>query len=195
MHKNATGVPLESESLTQVPISGVDYRRLNSKTKQDAFPLPRIDESVDALGGAQVFSTIDLASSYHQVAVHEKDRSKTAFTTSLGLYEYRRMPFGLCNVPATFQLLMQPRCYLDDLLVYSSTFHEHLLHLETVFKRLRETGLKIKLEKCHFMQPELRFLGHQVSAQGVSTDPDKISTVWEWLVPSTLKELRSLLGF
>ncbi len=115
------------------------------------------------------------------------------------------MPFGLCNAPATFQRLMQASMsdlvfqivliYLDDLLVYSSTFHEHLVRLETVFKRLRETGLKIKIEKCHFLQPEVRFLGHQVSAQGVSTDPGKISAVWEWPVPSTLKELRSFLGF
>ncbi len=85
--------------------------------------------------------------------------------------------------------------YLDDLLVYSSTFHEHMVCLETVFKRLIETGLNMKIEKCHFLQPEVRFLGHQVSAQGVSTDPDKISAVQEWPVPSTLKELRSFLGF
>ncbi|KAK3526080.1 hypothetical protein QTP70_014642 [Hemibagrus guttatus] len=151
----------------------VDYRRLNSKTKRDAFPLPRIDESLDALGGAQVFLTIDLASGYHQVAVHEKDRYKTAFTMPFGLYEYRRMPFGLCNAPATFQRLMQAimsdfvfqivLVYLDDLLVYSSTFHKHLVWLETVFRKLKETGLKIKIEKCHFLQPE-RYKPHQGSS-------------------------------
>ncbi len=164
----------------------MDYKRLNSKTR-DAFPLLCIEESLDALGGAQVFSTIDLARGYFQVVVHEKDRFKTAFTIPTGLYESLRMPFGLCNAPATFQRLMQAfmsdlmfqivLIYLDDLLLYSSTFHKHLVHIETVFKRLRETGLKIKIEKCHFLQPEVRFLGNQVSSQGMSTDPDKMSAV------------------
>ncbi|RXN22180.1 Transposon Ty3-I Gag-Pol poly [Labeo rohita] len=120
----------------------VDYRKLNSKTQRNAFPLPRIDESLDALCNAQVFSSIDLASGYHQVAVHEKDQYKTAFVTPFGLYEYARMPFGLCNAPATFQRLMQAvmgdlvfqmvLVYLDDLLVYSNTFETHLSRLETV---------------------------------------------------------------
>lgn len=183
----------------------VDYRRLNLKTRRDAFPLPRIDESLDALCDAKFFSTIDLASGYHQVAVHEKDRNKTAFTTPFGLYEYLRMPFGLCNAPATFQRLMQATMsdlvfqivlvYLDDLLVFSSTFSDHLVRLETVLKRLKETGLKVKMEKCHFLQPEVRFLGHQVSAQGIGTDPDKVSAVKQWPIPRTVKELRSFLGF
>ncbi len=183
----------------------VDYRKLNSKTQRDAFPLPRIDESLDALCHAQVFSTIDLASGYHQVAMHEKDQYKTAFVTPFGLYEYVRMPFGLCNAPATFQRLMQAvmgdlvfqmvLVYLDDLLVYSSTFEAHLSRLETVLCRLREAGLKIKVEKCHFLQAEVRFLGHQVSAQGVGPDPDKLSAVVQWPVPSTVKQLRSFLGF
>ena len=183
----------------------VDYRRLNSKTRRDAFPLPRIDESLDALSGAAFFSTIDLASGYHQVVMHEKDRHKTAFTTPFGLYEYLRMPFGLCNAPATFQRLMQATMsdlafqivlvYLDDLLVFSPTFQDHLVRLETVLRRLRETGLKVKVEKCHFLQPEVRFLGHQVSARGISTDPEKINAVKMWPTPSTVKELRSFLGF
>ncbi len=183
----------------------VDYRKLNCKTRRDAFPLPRIDESLDALSKAKMFSSIDLASGYHQVAVHEKDRHKTAFITPFGLYEYQRMPFGLCNAPATFQRLMQAimsdlvfqmvLVYLDDVLVYSSTFEGHLVRLETVLQRLREAGLKVKVEKCHFLQSEVKFLGHVVSAQGVSTDPDKVSAVNQWPVPNTLKELRSFLGF
>lgn len=180
----------------------VDYRKLNSKTRRDAFPLPRIDESLDALSRAKMFSSIDLASGYHQVAVHEKDRHKTAFITPFGLYEYQRMPFGLCNAPATFQRLMQAimsdlvfqmvLVYLDDLLVYSSTFEGHLVRLESVLQRLREAGLKVKVEKCHFLQSEVKFLGHVVSAQGVSTDPDKVSAVKQWPVPNTLKELQLL---
>lgn len=183
----------------------VDYRKLNSRIRRDAFPLPRIDESLDALGAAKIFSSIDLASGYHQVAVHENDRHKTAFITPFGLFEYERMPFGLCNAPATFQRLMQTimsdlvfqmvLVYLDDLLVYSSTFEDHLVRLETVLQRLRETGLKIKVEKCHFLQSEVKFLGHVVSAEGVSTDPEKVSAVKQWPVPNTLKELRSFVGF
>lgn len=135
----------------------------------------------------------------------EKDRHKTELTTPFGLSEYLRMPFGLCNAPATIQRLMQATMsdlvfqivliYLDDLLVFSPTFHDHLARLETVLKRLRETGLKAKMEKCHFLQPEVRFLGHQVSAQGIGTDPDKISAVKQWPVPNNVKELRSFLGF
>lgn len=183
----------------------VDYRRLNAKTKRDAFPLPRIDESFDALQGAKFFSTIDLASGYHQVAVDERDRHKTAFSTPFGLYENLRMPMGVCNGPATFQRLMQSTMndlifqimlvYLDDIMVYSQTFQEHLERLEVVFNRLKETGLKVKLEKCHFLQQEVRFLGHQISADGIGTDPEKVNAVKQWPVPSTVKELRSFLGF
>lgn len=183
----------------------VDYRRLNSKTRRDAFPLPRIDECFDALHGARVFSTIDLASGYHQVAVHEKDRHKTAFTTPFGLFEYTRLPFGVCNGPATFQRLMQATMsdlvfqvllvYLDDILVFSSTFEDHLVRLQTVLQRLRETGLKVRVDKCHFLQSRVRFLGHQISAEGIGTDPGKIVAVTQWPTPSTVKDLRSFLGF
>ncbi|KAI5626698.1 hypothetical protein C0J50_13742 [Silurus asotus] len=183
----------------------VDYRKLNAKTRRDAFPLPRIDESFDALRGAQFFSTVDLASGYHQIAVSDRDRAKTAFTTPFGLFEYRRMPFGVCNGPSTFQRLMQAVMsdlifqvlivYLDDILLFSQTFEEHLERLEVVLKRLLETGLKVKLTKCRFLQDSVRFLGHQVSAQGISPDPDKVAAVSDWKTPETVKELRSFLGF
>ena len=183
----------------------VDFRKLNQKTKKDAFPLPRIDESFDALQGAEFFSSIDLASGYHQVAVEESDRYKTAFTTPFGLYEYLRMPMGVCNGPATFQRLMQSTMndltfqimlvYLDDILLFSRNFSDHLDRLDIVLKRLQDTGLKVKIEKCHFLQQKVKFLGHQISSEGIETDPDKIVAVKQWPVPTTLKELRSFLGF
>ncbi|RXN11109.1 Transposon Ty3-I Gag-Pol poly [Labeo rohita] len=183
----------------------VDYSQLNSKTRKDAFPLPRIEESLDALAGARWFSTLDLASGYNQVPVAEGDRFKTAFCTPFGLFEYNRMPFGLCNVPSTFQRLMQrlfgdQQCqsvllYLDDIVVFSSSVAQHLMRLEIVLSRLEQQGLKAKLEKCSFFQKEVRYLGHIISAQGVSTDPSKIQAVSQWRRLETVGELRSFLGF
>lgn len=183
----------------------VDYRQLNNKTRKDAFPLPRIEESLDALTGARWFSTLDLASGYNQVPVAEKDRPKTAFCTPFGLFEWNRMPFGLCNAPSTFQRLMQRifghqqgqslLLYLDDIVVFSSTVQQHLQRLEAVLGRLQQEGLKAKLSKCAFFQPEVRYLGHVISANGVSTDPSKIDAVAKWPPPKTVSELRSFLGF
>lgn len=183
----------------------VDYRQLNTKTRRDAYPLPRIDESLDALGGAKHFSTIDLASAYNQVEVDPRDCHKTAFTTPMGLFQYKRMPFGLQNAPATFQRLMQNifrdeilqtlLVYLDDIIVYSENILDHLQRLELVFQKLREHGLKIEPEKCQFFRKRVTYLGHVVSAEGVATDPSKTEAVAKWPVPQTLKELRSFLGF
>ena len=183
----------------------VDYRQLNLKTRRDAYPLSRIEESLDVLGGAKYFSTIDLASAYNQVEVNPADRHKTAFTTPLGLFEYNRMPFGLANAPATFQSLMQHIfredllqtliVYLDDIIVFSQDVKEHLRRLELVFQKLREHGLKIEPKKCQFFCPKVTFLGHVVSADGVATDPEKTEAVTKWPTPRTLKELRSFLGF
>ncbi|KAL2098386.1 hypothetical protein ACEWY4_007593 [Coilia grayii] len=135
----------------------VDYRQLNARTRKDAFPLPRIEESLDSLAGARWFSTLDLASGYHQVPVAEGDRAKTAFCTPFGLFEWQRMPFGLCNAPATFQRLMErifgdQQCqtlllYLDDIVVFSSSVDQHLERLELVLGRLQQEGLKAKLSK------------------------------------------------
>lgn len=183
----------------------VDYRMLNSKTRKDAFPLPRIEESLDALAGARWFTTLDLASGYNQVPVAEQDKPKTAFCTPFGLFEWNRMPFGLCNAPSTFQRLMQRMfgdqqgqsllLYLDDIIVFSSTVSQHLQRMEIVLSRLQKEGLKVKLEKCAFFQKEVRYLGHVISSQGVSTDPAKIEAVAEWQRPRHVSELRSFLGF
>lgn len=183
----------------------VDYRLLNSKTRKDAYPLPRIEESLDALSGARWFSTLDLASGYNQVPMAEKDKVKTAFCTPFGLFEFNRMPFGLCNAPGTFQRLMERifgdqsfqtlLLYLDDVVIFSSSFADHLQRLEVVLARLQKHNLRLKLQKCHFFQQEVKYLGHIISAAGVATDPDKIKAVAEWKRPTTSHELRSFLGF
>ena len=178
-----------------------DFRALNAKTVKDAYPLPKIDESMDALAGARYFSTLDLQSAYMQVPIHPDDAHKTPF----GLYEHRRMAFGLCNAPSTFQRLMLTAfreemfnillCYLDDLLVFSRTISEHIRRLDTVFTILSEYGLKRELRKCYFFQREVKYLGHRVPAEGIATDPEKVTAVENWPRPETLKQLRSFLGF
>ena len=183
----------------------VDYRRLNSKTVRDAYPLPRLLESFDALAGAQYFSTLDLASSYHQIAMSPKDQHKTAFSTPFRLWEYRRMAFGLCNAPATFQRLMQTTMsdfmfsfllvYLDDLLVYSRTFEEHLKHLDRLLTRIAETGLKLRQSKCQFLRREVTYLGHTVSAEGIGCEEEKTAAVRNWPTPQTTQDLRKFIGF
>lgn len=183
----------------------VDYRRLNALTHKDAYPLPRIEESLTGLKSAKWYSTLDLASSYWQVEMDPADREKTAFTTPFGLYEFERMPFGLCNAPATFQRLMQ-RClgnmvndslliYLDDVVVFSPDFDSHVHHLEEVFRRLNQHGLKLQPRKCHLFQREVTYLGHVISERGVATDPAKTAAVRDWPVPQTVKQVKSFLGF
>ncbi|XP_062415795.1 uncharacterized protein LOC134107860 [Pungitius pungitius] len=156
----------------------VDYRKLNAVTHKDAFPLPRIEETLTNLTRAEWFSTLDLASGYWQVEMDPQDREKTAFTTPLGLFEFERMPFGLCNAPATFQRLMQ-QClsgqmaesllvYLDDIIIYSPDFSSHLQHLDEVIQRLLRHGLKLQLDKCKLLQQEVKFLGHVVDHSGTA---------------------------
>lgn len=181
-----------------------DYRKLNAVTHKDAYPLPRIEESLTSLKGAQWYSTLDLASGYWQVEVDERDREKTAFATPMGLYEFERMPFGLCNAPATFQRLMQ-RClgeflneslliYLDDVVVYSSSFDQHLQDLDQVFQRLHSHGLKLQPRKCKLFQSQVSYLGHVVSSEGVATDPGKIAVIQSWAAPQNVRQVRSFLG-
>ncbi|KAK3512896.1 hypothetical protein QTP70_028961 [Hemibagrus guttatus] len=184
---------------------GRHCRQLNAKTRKDTFALPRIEETLDSLTGAQWFSTIDLASGYNQVPVTEGDKHKTAFCTPFGLFEWNRMPFGLCNAPSTFQRLMErlfgdQQCqslllYMDDIVVFSSSVTQHLERLEVVLSRLKREGLKAKLTKCTFFQQEVRYLGHVISAKGVSTDPSKVEAVRQWQRPTRVTELRSFLGF
>ena len=182
----------------------VDYRALNNQTVKDKFPIPRIDAMLDSLQGATVFSKLDLSQGYHQVRIHPDDVHKTAFTTPFGHYEFTVMPFGLSNAPATFQRMMnavlQPHMrryccvYLDDILVFSRTPEEHEHHLQTVLKALSDARLFAKLVKCEFGLSSVKFLGHVVSTDGISTDPEKISAVSQFPTPKTVSEVRSFLG-
>ena len=156
--------------------------------------MPRIDDTLDALYGAKWFSSLDLKSGYWQIEVAEEDKPKTAFTTPLGFFECNRMPFGLTNAPATFQRLME-RClgdlnlkqclvYLDDIIIFSSTFEEHLTRLKAVLAKLREYNLKLQPSKCHLFKGTINYLGHVISAEGISTDPAKIEALRSWPTPT-----------
>ena len=182
----------------------VDYRRLNDVTLKDSYPLPRIDNSLEQLAGAQWFSCLDLNSGYWQVEMDETDRAKTAFSSRQGLFEFRVMPFGLCNAPATFERLMETvlaglnwqicLIYLDDVIVHGRTFEEMLHNLDQVFSRLSSAGLKLKPRKCQLFQKEVKYLGHIVCRDGIKTDPSKTETIREWPEPKNLSEVRSFLG-
>ena len=184
----------------------VDYRMLNNLTKKDSFALPRLEEIFDNLHGAKFFTTLDMKSGYHQVEMEEIHKERTAFTVgTLGLYEYQRMPFGLTNAPATYQRLIQ-QClgnlngticlvYLDDIIIFSENFEQHLERLNKVLTTLKSCNLKLAPEKCHFFKPRIKFLGHVVSSEGVETDPEKIEKVKNWPTPTNADELRSFLQF
>ena len=182
----------------------VDYRRLNRITKKDVYPLPRIDNTLDCLKGATYFSTMDMQTGYWQIEVDEADREKTAFITPDGLYEFKVMPFGLCNAPATFERMMDNLlrhlkwttclCYLDDIVVFSKTFEEHLSRLSTVLKCVQAAGLRLNPKKCLFVAKEIKILGHLVNGDGVRPDPDKVRAVTEFPTPQHIRDVRSFLG-
>ena len=179
----------------------VDYRRLNGATVKDAYPLPRIDDSLDTLAGSEWFSTMDLVSGYWQVAMAEDDKEKTAFSTHRGLFQFTVMPFGLCNAPGTFERLMEvamrglqwTSClvYLDDIVVFARTFESHLQRLGEVLGRLQRAGLKVKPSKCQLARREVGFLGHVVSAAGVQTDPRKVRLSGSGHRPGTSQRSRA----
>ena len=182
-----------------------DYRDLNAISKRDCYPLPRMDQCLDALGGGNsIFTTLDLRNSYHQVAMDPKDIHKTAFICHRGAFAYRTMPMGLLNSGATFQRLMDmamsglifETClvYLDDIVVFSRTWEDHLPRLEAVLKRILATGLKLKPSKCKLLQREVVFLGHVITGDGIATDPAKTEEVNKWPIPHCTRDVRSYLG-
>ena len=182
----------------------VDYRHLNAITVKNKYPLPIIDELLDELAGTCRFSKLDLRSGYHQIRMHPDDEHKTAFKTHHGDFEFRVLPFGLTSAPATFQSIMNSvlapylrrsvLVFVDDILVYSHSLAEHEVHLRQVLQILSDNHLKVKQSKCSFPQPQLAYLGHVISANGVATDEDKIVAVRNWITPTSVKELRSFLG-
>jgi hypothetical protein len=183
----------------------IDFRRLNSITKPDRYPIPRIDDTLDALGQAVYFSTLDLASGFWQIKVAADDREKTAFSTRQGHFEFNVMPFGLRNAPATFQRLMDfvlagllfviCLVYLDDIIIFSRTIEEHLQHLSAVFDRLRKAGLSVKGSKCYFALKEIKYLGHIIGNGIIKPDPAKIEVLKSYPKPRNQTEIRIFLGF
>ena len=180
----------------------VDYRRLNAITHKDVFPVPRIDDMLDQLSGKKVFSTLDAKSGYWQVPLEETSRSKTAFSTSNGLYQFCVMPFGLCNAPATFQRVIQqilsglggssPFCcaYIDNILVFSDNIEQHMQHLQQVFERVRSAGLLLHPKKCQFAQGSTTYLGHVITGNGILPDPNKTRAVQDFPIPTLVKAVR-----
>lgn len=181
-----------------------DYRALNAVTVKNRYPIPRVDEILDSLHGAKIFSKIDLRQGYYQIRIKEEDVPKTAFNTHFGHYEYKVMPFGLSNAPATFMHLMHSifrdilskyvTIYLDDILVYSQSLEEHAKHLHEVLRRLKENELYAKLSKCSFCVSTVEFLGHLVTPNGIAVDPAKVKAVTLIKRPTKLSEVQSFLG-
>lgn len=182
----------------------IDYRALNKVTIKNRYPLPRIDDLLDCVGKAKYFSSLDLASGYHQIRINEEDVPKTAFRTPMGHYQWRVLSMGLCNAPSTFQKVMDSVfkrligksvvVYLDDILIFSKTREEHMVHLEQVLRILEDEKLHCKFKKCEFLKNEVKFLGHIIDNQGIKPDPAKVECVKAWTRPKNVHELRSFLG-
>lgn len=182
----------------------IDYRKLNEVTKKEVYAIPRTEDAIDALNGAKYFTTLDLASGYFQIAMEQHSKEKTAFITYDGQYQYNRMSFGLVNAPSTFQRCMDTvlaglkwKCvqiYLDDAIIASPNFNQHLTDISQVLQRFHEAGFKLKATKCNFCCTEVQYLGHLISRDGVRADPDKIELIKNWPVPTQSSNLHSFVG-
>jgi hypothetical protein len=182
----------------------IDYRRLNEITRKNRYPLPRIDELQDRLLHKKFFTTIDILEAFNRIRMAEGEEWKTAFRTRWGLYEYLVMPFGLHGAPATFQALINNTlreyldefcmAYLDDILIFSDTYEQHVKHVRMVLAKLEKADLPVKLSKCEFHKSEVQFLGYRVSSEGLSPDPRKVQAVEEWPEPTTMNDVQAFLG-
>ncbi|CAM4869106.1 unnamed protein product [Rotaria socialis] len=181
----------------------IDYRRLNEVTEKDNYPLPRIQEIFDTLGGAEYFSKLDFHGGYHQVPIDERDKPKTAFVTRDKLWEYNVMPQGIKNGPPTFQRIvnkllgkLQWSCalsYIDDIIIYSKSMNEHLYHLEQVLSLLQYANFRLNSTKCEFMQRQIKFLGHMINEEGIIPCPDKVIAINDMPVPNSIKAATSFI--
>ena len=183
----------------------VDYRELNKVTVTDGLPMPLVEDLLEMVGeDPEFFSSLDLITGYHQVWLSEDARKKSAFVTQDGQYEYLRMPFGMCNAPATFQRIMNTifedligKCvtvYIDDIQLYTKTFKEHLYYLEEIFQRLRKHGFYLKAKKCTLATHEMKYLGFIVNKQGIVADPSKIEAMTSFRRPTHISGVRAFLG-
>ena len=182
----------------------VDYRKLNQKTKLNRWPLPHIQDCLSLFQGAQWFSVLDLFSGYWQIKMEENSKEFTTFICQFGTFQFKVMPFGLVNAPATFSQMMDVvlrefilqfvSVYLDDITIYSKSFEDHLVHLRKVFEKLDAFQLRIKLSKCQFAASEILVLGHIVSREGIAMNPKKLEALKKLKIPKNVKELRSFLG-
>ena len=183
----------------------IDYRKLNAVSKRDSYPLPQISDTLDKLRDAKYLSSMDIKSAYWQIPVAESSKEYTAFTVpNRGLFQFKRLPFGLHNAPATWQRLidnvlgadLEPHVfvYLDDIVIVTSDFEKHLEILGEVFKRLREANLTVSREKCQFCKPQMKYLGYVVDRNGLHVDPDKVKAMLEVPTPRNVTEVRRIVG-
>jgi hypothetical protein len=182
----------------------IDYRQLNKKPIKNKYPLPRIDDLFDQLGGASIFSKIDLRSRYHQVQIKDEDIHKKTFRTRYGHYEFVVVPFGLTNAPVAFMFLVNNvlnksldkfvLVFIDDILIYSKNREEHEEHIKLVLQVLRENQLYAKFRKCEFFQKQVHYLGHVIYEEGVVVDPDNIRYIMEWPTPKDVYDIISFMG-
>lgn len=182
----------------------IDYRKLNEVTIKDQYPIPRINQILDSLHGSSIFSTLDATSGYYQITMSVKDRPKTAFYHQGNSYQFKRMPFGLCNAPSTFQRSMNEIFkdeiwkfvipYLDDIIIFSKTLEEHKLHLEVVLGKIKAAGIALNPGKCKLFRSEIKILGNIIAYNTIKPDPSKVEAIKNYGTPNNIKELRSFLG-
>jgi len=182
----------------------IDYRQLNNITIKNKYPLPKVDELLNRLGGARYFTKLDLQSGYHQIRMKDNDIEKTAFRTRYGSFEFMVLPFGLTNAPSTFMAMMQDILrpyldkfcisFLDDILIYSDSLEEHQKHVRLILDMLREHRLYVKLSKCEMFRDNVEFLGFNINRNGLAMMDDKIRAIQEWPTPTSVKQVRSFLG-